>query len=240
MLTDLPMHPHDLVDFGCKKSGSLCTGLSSIHENRGSDSGPRRKSRQHRGTGSESSIDPSDSLELVSSRRTSNSAHLDEFSDMLMTRKAHPIETEAVKTLLSMDGTASIGSSSSSSKRSDRKKRHHRVSEDSTNKEHFSSRAVGKQLSSLHVESASFTDPSEARRGVHVSPSATAGDHDRDIHGGDNSSDRPSLSQMHLGNTMRLRDVQPASVDPAPQVRSADTACYQDRIHLHCTMAHTL
>lgn len=233
MLPELATYPHNHAPNGGKTSESVCPGLSSIHEQHGSGSRPRRGSRQHRGTGSESSIDPTDSLELGSSRRTSNSAHLDEFSDNLMKRQAHPIETEAVKSLLRMGSSASLGSNSSSSKQSARKKRHQRIGGDKSSTQKVPSRSGEGHLSSFHVESASgISDHSESRSGDQGSSGAGRG-HQQDSANPDSGSGQPAeASEMHLGNTMRLRDMQPTLVPNAPQVLPvAYTACY----HARCT-----
>lgn len=202
--------------------------LSAIHEHHGSFSRPRRASRQNRRAGLESSIDPTDSLELVSSKRTSNSAHLDEFSDMLMKRQAHPIETEAVKSLLSMGSSASVSSDTSSAKQNRRKKGHPRVSEDSFLVQK-SSRGGDDGLSSFYVESGSGIDPSESRSGGQELSGAGGGEH---------ASSTGSM-QRHLGNTMRLRDMQPAAISNAPNVCSiACTAIHNDLMHLRTSLEY--
>lgn len=200
-----------------------CSGLSAIHEHPQSGHRPRRSSRQqtNRSTGSDfssASIDPVGSLELTPSKKTSNSAHLDEYSGMLMKRQAHPVETEAVKCLLSMDSAVSIGSDSSSTKRKNRQKRRPRTSEATT------LQASQDGLLSFHVESGSGIDPSEARSDSQAT--SVAGELKQRKEGAGGRESVNSDSQAHLGTTQRI--AQAPSLTDAPKVSS--TCCLLEHV----------
>jgi hypothetical protein len=204
----------------------MYAGVQTIHEHPGAGDRPYQQSRQHdNGTGSEAFIDPTKSLKLGSSV-SSNSTHSDEFFDMLLKHQALPKETEAVKSLFSIDGssTSSVSSNSLLTKPSSCKRTHHRVGGDSVSMQKLSPRVGQDDLTSCpcHVDSASVAypaDPCEPRSSSQgCALAGQGGQHSGYTPEDDGAAGTAPIQEANMRKATRLQDMQPQVVENALKV----------------------